>query len=217
MTKFKPGDKIKHQPSGSVATVLVVHEGGQEFDIRWDGTGTLDMVGAKADFELATRVMATPLYVRITEGSEDQENVSIVVTENETFSFGALGWSGGLPHIDLYRANGERVRFDLEYFKKVAVAVDHIDFQPQRKPLPLENPVVRAAYLRAGKSEAERILEVLAERDAFKLKLMESLVYMSLLADNVEVLRGGKPDGYWRDGKRLAEEIRQFVRDGHKL
>lgn len=161
--------------------------------------------------------MATPLYVRITEGSEDQENTSIVVTENETFRFGALGWSGGLRHVDLYRASGERVRFDLEYFKKVAVAVDHIDFQPQRKPLSLENPLVRAAYLRAGKSEAERLLEVLAERDAFKTKLMESFVYMTLLADKIEVLHGGKPDGLWGDGKRLAEEIRQFVRDGHKL
>lgn len=208
MTKFKPGDKIKHQPSGSVATVLVTHEGGQEFDIRWDGTGTLDMVGAKADFELVTR-MATPLYVRITEGSEDQEDTSIVVTENETFQFGALGWSGGLPHVDLYRASGERVRFDLEYFKKVAVAVDHIDFQPQRKPLSLENPLVRAAYLRAGKSEVERLLEVLAERDAFKHKLMESFVYMTLLADKIETSSISRSD--------LAEEIRQFVRDGHKL
>lgn len=211
MTKFKPGDKIKHQPSGSVATVLVVHEGGQEFDIRWDGTGTLDMVGAKADFELVART-TTPLYVRITEGSEDQENTSIVVTENETFRFGALGWSGGLRHVDLYRASGERVRFDLEYFKKVAVAVDHIDFQPQ--PRGLEDPVLRRAFVQAGKPEVERLRE---ERDAFKHKLMESLVYMTLFAEKVEVMRGGIPNGTWGDGKRLAEEIRQFVRDGHKL
>ncbi len=209
MTKFKPGDRIKHLPSGSDATVLVTHEDGKEFDIRWVGTGTLDTVDGRADFELVTRVATTPLYVRITEGSEDQENTSIVVAENETFSFGALGWSGGLRHVDLYRGNGERVRFDLEYFKKVAVAVDHIDFQPQRKPLSLENPLVRAAYLRAGKSEAERLLEVLAERDAFKTKLMETFVYMTLLADKVETSSISRTD--------LSDEIRQFVRDGHKL
>jgi hypothetical protein len=75
------------------------------------------------------------------------------------------------------------------------VAVDHINFEPQRR-------------------EFERAHE---ERDAFKTRLMESFVYMTMLADKVELLHGGKPDGTWGDGKRLAEEIRQFVRDGHKM
>lgn len=148
--------------------------------------------------------MTTPLYVRITEGSEDQENTSIVVRENETFQFGTLGWSGGLPHIDLYRASGERVRFDLEYFKKTAVAVDHIDFQPQ--PRGLEDPVLRRAFVQAGKSEVERLRE---ERNAFKHKLMETYVYMTLAADKIETTSISRTD--------FAEEIRQFVRNGHRL
>ena len=130
---------------------------------------------------------ARPLYVRITEGSEDQENASIVVRENETFQFGTLGWSGGLPHVDLYRASGERVRFDLEYFKRVAVAVDHIDFQPQQR-------------------EVERLR---AERDAFKARLMETFVYMTLAADKIETSSISRTD--------FAEQMRQFVRDSHKL
>lgn len=151
-----------------------------------------------------TNEMTTPLYVRITEGFEPIEPGDLGVAENETFQFGALGWSGGLQHVDLYRANGERVRFDLEYFKKVALAVDHIGFQPQ--PRGLENPVLRRVFVQAGKSEVERLRE---ERDAFKNKLMESFVYMTLAADKIETTSVSRAD--------FAEEMRQFVRDGHKL
>lgn len=53
-----------------------------------------------------------------------------------------------------------------------------------------------------------------AERDAFKLKLMETFVYMMLLADKIEATEG-TTTAHRRE--LLAKEIRQFVRDGHKL
>lgn len=158
---------------------------------------------SKGTTDRENQMSATPLYMRITEGIDSG---SVVVAENETFQFGALGWSGGFRHVDLYRASGELVRFDLEYFKKVAVAVDHIGFQPQRKPLPLEASDVAAAFIRAGKPEIERLRY---ERDAFKAKLMETFVYMTLVADRIETNSISRTD--------LAEEIRRFVRDGHRL
>ena len=68
------------------------------------------------------------------------------------------------------------------------------------------NPVLRKAFIQAGKPEIERLRE---ERAAFKNRLMESFVYMTLAADKIETTSISRTD--------FAEEMRQFVRDGHKI
>lgn len=160
------------------------------------GDAVLAVFTASVDETTATvcqqkaRETKMPHYVENTESGE-------------IFTFEGTGWAGGLPLMHVFRENGEHVRVDAAYFVKAFRALG-----PDRKPQPsgLENPNLRQAFIRAGKSEAERLRE---ERDAFKTKLMETFVHMTLLADKLETTSVSRTD--------LADEIRKFVRDGHKL